>query len=964
MKLFLKGLLAFFLFGYVLFAQDYQGPESGFSGKGKIISTDDFTNAVTITPAQFKLITHKSPKPVPDTFNPDLPIAPEGSNFIKDNHYGNIEATSSDSVILFKDFQVFTHQNSIPPDPYVAAGPEHLIFVVNSYFRITDKKGNTLKTIDADKWCSKLLPGASVFDPKIIYDHFAKRWVMVWLYANDNSSESYYFLSVSDDDNPLGTWYAWALPSNVNGSTPNGSWGDYEGVGFDDKAIYLTSNQFTFSEGRYQGTKVRIIPKNYIYGDSAGVVKFTDLWEIKYPGTTYGTFGLRPVRMYSVEDSYFLVNISPYVTGTRMVVYELVDPLGTPSLIGYKIPVTSYTSPPNADQLGGGTPLIEAGGSKIRNEPVYKNGIIYLAHSVQVKNNGTYSGVHFVALDVFGLSAKIDFVFGAPQHYHFYPALALDAKNDVFITYSRSSKQEYAGAYFTVVPAGESVPTNSFTIQSGKANYVVTYGGSRNRWGDYNGAWQDPADSTVVWMFSEYVYQTNKWGTWAAGARFEPFDQAFIFAMQKSIDFGACEIGEGSVEKKIVIKNYGKQPLTVNSISLAESQIALQYPSLPQTLNAYDSIVVNLTFTPSTPAFIDDSVKIASDDPQNPVIYVYVKGRAFEVKPAAENVFYACTTLPTRSSEWLTLDTKTGVAEKIGDVEFSNVSSLTVNPTDGVILGLIKTAETSQILRINAEAGDGHLLHEFPFVLSAISFGKDGLYGVAPTKKFYKITSDWDTVCVGNLDFLPMTLAYNPVSGEFWATTKSGMRSGDLYKFNPNDLTSTKIASMDVLVNDLAFDDSGDLFAVYGTSTSFGVVDTTTGIVSEIGATGKTRVKGLVIKGDVTVSGIEEKGEENLPLTFALSQNYPNPFGKGLAVSSDKTNIRFQVPVASQVKIVVYNLLGQKVKTLVNGAFGTGSYGVDLSSSDLSSGAYFYKMTAKAKDGKVFTQVKKMIVIK
>jgi hypothetical protein len=169
---------------------------------------------------------------------------------------------------------------------------------------------------------------------------------------------------------------------------------------------------------------------------------------------------------------------------------------------------------------------------------------------------------------------------------------------------------------------------------------------------------------------------------------------------------------------------------------------------------------------------------------------------------------------------------------------------------------------------------------------------------------------------------------------------------------------------MDVLVNDLAFDDSGDLFAVYGTSTSFGVVDTTTGIVSEIGATGKTRVKGLVIKGDVTVSGIEEKGEENLPLTFALSQNYPNPFGKGLAVSSDKTNIRFQVPVASQVKIVVYNLLGQKVKTLVNGAFGTGSYGVDLSSSDLSSGAYFYKMTAKAKDGKVFTQVKKMIVIK
>ena len=58
-------------------------------------------------------------------------------------------------------------------------------------------------------------------------------------------------MSVSDDEDPNGIWFNWALPSNLNGSAPSENWGDYEGVGFNDRAVFITSNQFNFS-GYYE----------------------------------------------------------------------------------------------------------------------------------------------------------------------------------------------------------------------------------------------------------------------------------------------------------------------------------------------------------------------------------------------------------------------------------------------------------------------------------------------------------------------------------------------------------------------------------------------------------------------------------------------------------------------------------------------------------------------------------------
>lgn len=97
---------------------------------------------------------------------------------------------------------------------------------------------------------------------------------------------------------------------------------------------------------------------------------------------------------------------------------------------------------------------------------------------------------------------------------------------------------------------------------------------------------------------------------------------------------------------------------------------------------------------------------------------------------------------------------------------------------------------------------------------------------------------------------------------------------------------------------------------------------------------------------------IEETGE--LPTSFALSQNYPNPF-------NPSTNFRFDLPKASNVTIDIYNVLGQKVATLVNSHYAAGSHIVtwNAGGAGMASGMYLAEMRV---DG--FRQIRKMMLIK
>jgi len=97
---------------------------------------------------------------------------------------------------------------------------------------------------------------------------------------------------------------------------------------------------------------------------------------------------------------------------------------------------------------------------------------------------------------------------------------------------------------------------------------------------------------------------------------------------------------------------------------------------------------------------------------------------------------------------------------------------------------------------------------------------------------------------------------------------------------------------------------------------------------------------------------VEEPNTIKIPENFSLSQNYPNPF-------NPSTLINFALPQTMDVSIVVYNSLGQKVKELVNGTMAAGNHTVEMDGSDLTSGMYFYRISALG-----YSKTMKMILLR
>ncbi|MCX6831850.1 MAG: T9SS type A sorting domain-containing protein [candidate division Zixibacteria bacterium] len=143
---------------------------------------------------------------------------------------------------------------------------------------------------------------------------------------------------------------------------------------------------------------------------------------------------------------------------------------------------------------------------------------------------------------------------------------------------------------------------------------------------------------------------------------------------------------------------------------------------------------------------------------------------------------------------------------------------------------------------------------------------------------------------------------------------------------------------------------------------------TTTVEGPDLGGSINLAVNGIPVQQSYTFSGLGDrirltaltslsKHPENLPRQFGLAQNYPNPFNPG-------TSIDFSLPVASRATVDVYNVVGEKVTTLLDRFLPAGRYsvswdGANANGKPASSGMYFYRLKAGE-----FTDTKKMMLVK
>ncbi|MBE2217085.1 MAG: T9SS type A sorting domain-containing protein [Ignavibacteria bacterium] len=103
---------------------------------------------------------------------------------------------------------------------------------------------------------------------------------------------------------------------------------------------------------------------------------------------------------------------------------------------------------------------------------------------------------------------------------------------------------------------------------------------------------------------------------------------------------------------------------------------------------------------------------------------------------------------------------------------------------------------------------------------------------------------------------------------------------------------------------------------------------------------------------NIIYNAILALNNNQLPVKFELGQNYPNPF-------NPVTTIKYSVPKQSIVRLVIYDIIGREVKTLVNEMRAAGTYEAVFDASQIASGVYFYRMESGD-----FTDVKKLVILK
>lgn len=89
-----------------------------------------------------------------------------------------------------------------------------------------------------------------------------------------------------------------------------------------------------------------------------------------------------------------------------------------------------------------------------------------------------------------------------------------------------------------------------------------------------------------------------------------------------------------------------------------------------------------------------------------------------------------------------------------------------------------------------------------------------------------------------------------------------------------------------------------------------------------------------------------------MPTKLELAQNYPNPF-------NPNTTIKFSLPKQTQLRINIYNMLGELIETLAEGTFNAGYHSVTFSGTHLASGTYIYRLESSE-----FVQTKKFLLLK
>ncbi|QTN38623.1 T9SS type A sorting domain-containing protein [Cryomorphaceae bacterium] len=468
----------------------------------KVVRVNPMAERVDYSP---QLITLEKPTPGKQVSPKELAKIKANARFGTHKSSGQSLTDTADRPILIKEWAA-NSADGVPNDNSGAVSKNgYMITVLNSRIRCHDLEGDsTLWQSSLGSFCVDLGFGNAKYDPRVVYDPDADRFIAVWLNGFTYQT-SQVIIAVSASPDPSDDWLLYSLPGNP---LENDTWSDYPHISLSTHDLYITFNTFfngssnnsgyvesTFwqvpLQQMYDGT---LTESNYYYDLEYGNQPMFNHTGVQGGSELYGPdfYLLNTRNLDPQNDTVFLVHVTDHG-------------LGDPDL--EIIPVVMenpYGLPPEARQEG--SPTFDTNDGRVQDAFMENDQIQFVLNTRDFTNNSAgiyHGGIKNISTGSYETWANVisrDTIDLA------YSSLTYTGKsfleNDAMLTFLYSGETQYAsfGAIY-YDNAGKYSRITPILKGNGVVNVLTSI---NERWGDYTGAQRDYSNPGAVWATGSY----------------------------------------------------------------------------------------------------------------------------------------------------------------------------------------------------------------------------------------------------------------------------------------------------------------------------------------------------------------------------------------------------------------------------------------------------------------------------
>ncbi len=461
------------------------------------------------------------------------------------------------------------------------------------------------------------------------------------------------------------------------------------------------------------------------------------------------------------------------------------------------------------------------------------------------------------------------------------------------------------------------------------------------------------AYDTEVLMVADLTFETGNglfgYGSYSAATLSAASGLApDITASTDTVTLDSVQIGD-SATAQIIFQNQGNVPLTVYSVTSDTGLFTI--PDYSGQVEPGDTVDLTITFTPTDITLVTGQIVVESNDPDQPVLLIQVSGQGIPPPPVVIQPLPDITMLEDSGPDTLLV--------ALNDYFTDNYNSS---------LDIFAISSDTNALEAMIVGGEALVVEPMPNWFGAVNIyvGATNGYFTAydtvqvtiqgvndPPEPFALETVDTVFIDLENIETDSLSLA--------WAAAADVEEDTIIYIVTA-ELRALASAGGTVLINlDTTVTASPARIAYGLLAELIDEQDLVNGelewdVIATDGVDSTWSANGPVVV-LVDIQGTMGIEDDLLPMAFALYQNYPNPF-------NPTTIITYDLPEATRVELVIYDVLGQHVATMKNARQEAGSYqvrwnGTNDSGAPVSTGLYFYRLNAGTNSA-----TKKMIFMK